>query len=119
MDTQPYFTLIEENDGYWIVWCMFDKDSEIGRRYDVWGNISLPYFVVGEDIEKFKKTGELDLSEINLLVGLIMRYSAIPPFSVTHKVKPYFKDILKDILSRHKINPPLIIPVGSEVFSIN
>jgi len=51
--------------------------------------------------ERFKNTGEIELEGINLLIGIILRYSATPPWTVTHKVKPYFKDILKGLLSQH------------------
>jgi len=101
MINNPDFTIIEDSDGYSIFWCIFNKESEIGRKYNVWGDISLPYFMVGKDLIKFNETGEAELTEINLLMGIILRYSATPPLTVTHKVKPYFKDILRDLLSQY------------------
>jgi len=103
MDNKPEFTIVEKNDGYWIVWCIFEKNSEIGLKYNVWGDISLPYFIVGEDMQRFENSGEIELGGINLLIGIILKYSATPPMTVTHKVKPYFRDILKDLLSQYSM----------------
>jgi len=37
------FTVIQDNRKYSIVWHVFSRDSEIGRRFNVQGDISLPF----------------------------------------------------------------------------
>lgn len=83
---------------YSIVWKIFNKDSEIAKRVHAWGNISLPFFIDGKEIEKFKNKELLQADEFNLLKGLLVCYFSTPPFTVTHKVKPYFKSVLEDLL---------------------
>jgi len=37
---------------------------------------------------------EVGVSEYNLTVGLLLEYFTPPPLTATHKIKPYFKDVL-------------------------
>jgi hypothetical protein len=83
---------------YSIVWKIFDKDSEIARRINAWGDISLPFFIDGEELGKLKNKESLQADEFSLLKGLLVCYFSTPPFTVTHKVKPYFKMVLEDLL---------------------
>ncbi len=98
------FTVVEEHKEYSIVWAIYKKNSDIGKEYEVWGDISLPYFVDKQEWDASIVRGEgVDLKSGMLLVGLLLKYSAVPPFTVTHKVKPYFQPILFDLLGEYTI----------------
>jgi len=97
------FTIIEDNGAYAIIWAVFKKSSDIGKQYNVWGDISLPYFVDKKELNASIGSEGVVLNGTKLLVGLLLRYSAIPPFTVTHKVKPYFRDILVNLLRQYTI----------------
>lgn len=92
------FTIIEEHKDYSIVWQIFNKDSEVGKRFNVQGDISLPHFIDGEALQRLKNNEEIGVSEYNLTVGLLLEYFTPPPLTVTHKIKPYFKDVLGWVL---------------------
>lgn len=92
------FTIIQDNHNYAIVWQIFSKDSEIGKRFNVQGDISLPHFVDGENFERLRNNEEIRVSEYNLVVGLLLEYFAPPPMTATHKIKPYFKEVLEWVL---------------------
>ncbi len=92
------FTLIEDNGNYAICWIIFNKASDIGKRYNIQGDISLPHFVSKKDCKKIKDKKHIQVNESNLLFGLLLRYFYVPPLTITHKIKPYFNIILADIL---------------------
>lgn len=94
------FTVIEENGDFAICWAIFKKSSDIGKHYKVWGDISLPYFFSKEELGGLNNGEGIELDETRLLIGLLLRYSSIPPLTVTHQVKPYLKPITVDLLVR-------------------
>ena len=100
MDTAE-FTVIEEHKKYSIVWLIFNKDSTIGRRFNVQGDISLPHFVDGEDFKRLRNNEAIGANEYSLAVGLLLEYFTPPPLTVTHKIKPYFKEVLEWILKEN------------------
>lgn len=95
------FTIIKEHKDYSIVWLIFNKDSEIGKRFSVQGDISLPHFVDGEDLKRLRNNEEIGMNEYSLTVGLLLEYFAPPPLTATHKLKPYFKEVLEWILKEN------------------
>ncbi|MEK6733337.1 MAG: hypothetical protein AABY55_06885 [Candidatus Omnitrophota bacterium] len=78
---------------YSIVWMVYEKTSKIARQVMAPGDITLPYLVSAENPY---------LDEFSLLTGLLIMYFTHPPMSVTHKIKPYFKDILISLLEQFK-----------------
>jgi hypothetical protein len=107
MDSKP-FTLIQDNHNYLIAWQILSKDSEIGIRFDVRSDISLPHFLDKKESEKIRNGEEVEVNEHNLLIGLLLEYFTPPPLTVTHKMKPYFKDVLvwllKETIKENEVN---------------
>jgi hypothetical protein len=97
MDNAP-FTIIESKKGYSIVWVISKSDSDICKFHKLPGDISLPYFVAGEDLTKMENGEGIELSEVQLSMGLLLRYNATPPMTATHEIKPYFAPVLRDLL---------------------
>jgi hypothetical protein len=95
------FTVIQDNHSYSIVWLIFNKDSEIGKRFNIQGDISLPHFIAGEDLERLRNNEEIGANEYSLAVGLLLEYFTPPPLTITHKLKPYFKEVLEWILKEN------------------
>jgi len=89
------FIVVEDGKEYSIAWQIFSKDSEMGRKFDVQGDISLPFFVSNEDAGRIRRKEGINVTEFNLAVGLLLRYFGTPPLTVTHKIKPYFRDVLR------------------------
>jgi hypothetical protein len=92
------FSIIEDKKEHAIIWAIFKEDSDICKHHKILGDISLPYFITGENLVKFEKGEDILLDDFQLIAGLLLRYNATPPMTVTHKIKPYFKDILSDLL---------------------
>lgn len=88
------FTTIEKHRDYSIVWQIFNKNSEIGKRFNVQGDISLPHFLDKQDSERLSNNEEIGMNEYNLTIGLLLEYFTPPPLTATHNIKPYFKDVL-------------------------
>lgn len=84
-----------------IVWVPYAEDSEIARQVGAPGDIELPFFVSGEESLKLNRGEGASVSEFNLLLGLLVEYFT-PPMSATHKIKPYFKDILMGLLEEFR-----------------
>ena len=82
---------------YSIVWIPYDKDSEIARQVKAPGDIELPFLVSGEDSLRLNRGEDATVGEFNLMLGLLVEYFT-PPMSATHKIKPYFKDVLMGLL---------------------
>ena len=84
-----------------IVWIPYAEDSEIARQVGAPGDIELPFLVSGEESLKLNRGEGASVSEFNLLLGLLVEYFT-PPMSATHKIKPYFKDILMGLLEQFR-----------------
>jgi len=84
-----------------IVWIPYDEDSEIARQVKAPGDIELPFLVRGEESVKLNRGEGATVSEFDLLLGLLVEYFT-PPMSATHKIKPYFKDVLMGLLERFR-----------------
>jgi hypothetical protein len=89
-------------NGYSIVWVPYDENSEIARQVEAPGEIVLPFLVSGEDSLSLNRGEGATVSDFNLLLGLLVEYFTPPPMSATHKIKPYFKDILTGLLEEFK-----------------
>ena len=87
---------------YSIVWVTYAEDSEIARQVKAPGEIALPFLVSGEDSLKLNRGEGANVGEFNLLLGLLVEYFKPPPMSATHKIKPYFKDILMGLLEQFR-----------------
>jgi hypothetical protein len=96
------FSIIEDKKEHAIIWAIFKEDSDICKHHKISGDISLPYFITGENLVKFEKGEDILLDDFQLIMGFLLRYNATPPMTVTHKIKPYFKDILRDLLRQFK-----------------
>ena len=88
--------------GHSIVWVLHKEDSEIARQFDVPGDMILPYFVNEDDSSRLEHGEAFDVGEFNLLLGLLVEYFTPPPMSATHKIKPYFKDVLTELLEQFR-----------------
>jgi hypothetical protein len=87
---------------YSIVWVPYDQNSEIAKQVAAPGEIVLPFLVNGEDSLSLNRGEGATVSEFNLLLGLLVEYFTPPPMSATHKIKPYFKDILMGLLENFR-----------------
>lgn len=86
-----------------IVWLPFSKGSDIARLAEAAGDIVLPFLVTGEESSKLNRGEEAAMGDFDLLLGLLVEYFTPPPMSATHKIKPYFKDILLSLLKERII----------------
>lgn len=84
-----------------IVWIPYEEGSEIARQVKAPGDIELPFLVYGEESVRLNRGDGAPVSEFNLMLGLLVEYFT-PPMSATHKIKPYFKDVLMGLLERFK-----------------
>lgn len=84
-----------------IVWVPYDEDSEIARQVGAPGDIELPFLVSGEESVRLNRGEGATVGEFNLMLGLLVEYFT-PPMSATHKIKPYFKDILIGLLEEFR-----------------
>jgi hypothetical protein len=84
-----------------IVWIPFKKDSEIARQVKSAGDIELPFLVSGEDSLRLNSGEGATVGDSNLMLGLLVEYFT-PPMSATHKIKPYFKDVLMGLLEQFR-----------------
>jgi len=100
--SESVFSIIQESKGHSIVWQIFDKNSEIAKKFTVSGDISLPYFLSADQAENLKNKIPFSVGTYELLVGLLIEYFSPPPMTATHKIKPYFNDILQDLLEEFK-----------------
>jgi len=87
---------------HFIVWITYGEDSEIAKQVSAPGDIVLPFLVSGEDSLRLNRGEGARLGDFNLLLGLLVEYFTPPPMSATHKIKPYFKDILLDLLEQFR-----------------
>lgn len=85
-----------------IVWMPYKENSEIAKQIEAPGDIVLPYLVSGEDSLRLRRRERISINRFHLLLGLLVEYFTPPPMSVTHKIKPYFKDILIDLLEQFR-----------------
>ena len=88
--------------GHSIVWIPYGEDSQIARQVGAPGDIVLPFLVSGEDSVRLNRGEGASVGEFNLLLGLLVEYFKPPPMSATHKIKPYFKDILMGLLEQFR-----------------
>ncbi len=85
-----------------IVWVPYAQDSEIAREVGAPGEIVLPFLVSGEESLRLNRGEGANVSDFDLLLGLLVEYFIPPPMSATHKIKPYFKDILMGLLEEFR-----------------
>ncbi|MDD5583846.1 MAG: hypothetical protein PHV55_02150 [Candidatus Omnitrophica bacterium] len=85
---------------YSIAWIFYNEDSETARSLNAPGSVVLPYFVSEDDLTMVDAGDCVGLDEWDLLRGLMVEFFTPPPMSVTHKIKPYFEDILYDLLGK-------------------
>jgi hypothetical protein len=64
---------------YKIIWKHFEKSSSIGKHLNAKEDFSLPYFIDGEEMEKFEKQEAVSLNHIHLVRGLLVGYFDKPP----------------------------------------
>ena len=81
-----------------IVWITYEEDSEITKQIEAPGEVVLPFLVCGEESVRLNRGEGANVDEFNLMLGLLVEYFTPPPMSATHKIKPYFKDILMRLL---------------------
>ena len=84
-----------------IVWVPYAEDSEIAKQVGAPGDIELPFLVYGEESVRLNRGEGANVDEFNLMLGLLVEYFT-PPMSATHKIKPYFKDILMGLLEEFR-----------------
>ena len=84
-----------------IVWVPYGEDSEIARQVGALGDIELPFLVYGEESLRLNSGEGVTVGDFNLMLGLLVEYFT-PPMSATHKIKPYFKDILMGLLEEFR-----------------
>jgi len=87
---------------YSIIWKHFKKESGLGIHLKAASDFSLPYFVDGEDKERFEKKQPLELHELHLLIGLLVGYFDKPPNVDTSFAKEKTKAILLENLEKFK-----------------
>ena len=85
-----------------IVWITYVEDSEIARQVGAPGDVVLPFLVYGEESVRLNRGGGANVDEFNLMLGLLVEYFTPPPMSATHKIKPYFKDIIMELLEEFR-----------------
>ncbi len=85
-----------------IVWVPYEEDSEIARQIGAAGEIVLPFLVSGEESLRLNRGEGASVSDFDILLGLLVEYFTPPPMSATHKIKPYFKDILMGLLEEFR-----------------
>ena len=86
-----------------IVWIPYAEDSEIARQVGAPGDIELPFLVYGEEAVRLNRGEGANVDGFNLMLGLLVEYFT-PPMSATHKIKPYFKDILMGLLEEFRFH---------------
>ena len=84
-----------------IVWIPYEEGSEIARQVGAPGDIELPFLISGEESLKLNRGEGASVSEFDLLLGLLVEYFT-PPMSATHKIKPYFRDVLMGLLEEFR-----------------
>lgn len=84
-----------------IIWMPYAEDSDIAKQFGARGDIELPFLVYGEEAVRFNRGEGANVNEFNLMIGLLVEYFT-PPMSATHKIKPYFKDILLGLLEEFR-----------------
>ena len=87
---------------YSIIWKHFKKESGLGIHLKAASDFSLPYFVDGEDKERFEKKQPLELHELHLLIGLLVGYFDKPPNVDTSFAKEKTKTILLENLEKFR-----------------
>lgn len=83
---------------YKIIWKHFEKSSEIGKHLDAKSDFSMPYFIDGEEMEKFEKQEAVSLNHIHLVRGLLVGYFDKPPKVDTSFAQSKAKEIIVEQL---------------------
>ena len=84
------------SDNYLIIWKHFDKGSGIGNHLKINEAFSLPYFIDGEDKERFEKQEPADLHALHLIKGLLVGYFDKPPNTDTSIAQQKTAEILRE-----------------------
>lgn len=94
--------MININKEYSIIWKQFSKDSDLGKHLNANEDFALPYFIDGVDKEKFKISVPMELSEMNLLRGILVGNNDNPPTIDSSISKSYYGQILNDLKDHFK-----------------
>lgn len=84
-----------------IVWIPYAEDSEIAKQVGAPGDIELPFLVYGEEAASLNRGEGANVNEFNLMLGLLVEYFTTPILAI-HEIKPYFKDILMELLEEFR-----------------
>jgi len=82
---------------YSIIWKSFQASSDLGEHLGAEKDFSFPYFIDGDDKEKFEKGALNNLAEIHLLRGLLIGYFDNPPTIDTNYSKKLFHKAIEDL----------------------
>lgn len=80
-----------------IVWKHFSKESDLGIHLSAEEDFALPFFVDGNDKQKFEESKLAELSEIHLLRGTLVAYNDNPPATNTTIFKKSARQIIEDL----------------------
>ncbi|QSE97839.1 hypothetical protein [Fulvivirga lutea] len=89
-------------NSYNIIWKHFNKNSYTGIHLRAKEDFSLPYFVDGEEKEKFEKKEPTALNPFHLVKGLLVGYFDKPPATDTSFAKAQAKKIITEQLPTFK-----------------
>jgi hypothetical protein len=82
---------------YSIIWKSFIANSELGKHLGAVEDFSLPYFVDGDDKERFELGTLNNLSELHSLRGLLVGYFDNPPTLDIIYSRTLFKNAIEDL----------------------
>jgi len=83
-----------------IIWKSFSANSDLGNHLGAQKDFSFPYFIDGIDKIKFEEKKLSNLTELNLLRGLLIGFFDNPPFIDTDYSRTLIKRAIED-LRRH------------------
>jgi hypothetical protein len=82
---------------YSVIWKTFQAFSDLGKQLGAEKDFSFPYFIDGDDKEKFEEGTLNNLTEIHLLRGLLVGYFDNPPTIDTNYSKTLFPNSIEDL----------------------